>query len=999
MSIFDDVRRAIALSPHSTLESLGLEPQKKIDGEWTPIKCPLCTDSGGSASITQEGFIKCHQCGVKGDVFTWFGMKEALKPYDAAVMLAERLRVVRTVPKPGRLPYRMTEDVLAQAVHDLWTTPAAGVCRDFLAERKLADDPELLSKLGIGWIEGYIVFGQRDEGGMLKERFRTYTPNSLSPWRWTGRGTGGVSLWLTERPLRDRVLMLEGEWDVLTAILRLRLEDQGWTVVTWNGGASSGPSLADVPRGWRGKDVHLCYDNDVFQGPDYDNYWTNGKTNQSKNNTLLKNLLGKVAPTLREAGCAVWIRQIPIDPRVVWGGDFRDWVNGGGTDLTALPCYRFETLPPVVPRRQELEFDDLWNDHIGEPVKTRAQVSHVYSDDIVMPTTALLQCQLGQLPVCNACQGPRRFSNGVVPLAEHQEVLMLGVVHKDLENYILKHVVKRPKACPEARIATQEGQPASLWYATRSGVSDDTRQRTLPVVSLEPPSLSGEVEISGRVYSDSSSLAFYAETVVPLDRAEVDLTRTQVDLRRFACSRATETRHIDDYLDRRWRDISRHVTRVHGRRDVHVACELLFHSVAGLAIGGKVRRGWLDVALLGDTRSGKSMTMRGLIDWLQLGAIHSAVDNISRAGLIMGSDHHNNLKPGLLTKSHRKLLVLDEFHWLVNSRKLGDDHPMSWMQSARDDGRVHGIKIYGDRILPAKVRLMTISNWARSRKRSFAWPCEHLAWLYGSPETLSRLDFGLIVDGPPSQQTFDPVESNWTVDMARALVLRAWAMEPHQVILEKPAVELAFELAESCREQLSCDRVPLFTPEEKPYSILRIATAVANMCFSYPAEDVYSCVVQPVHVNWAFEWLWHTWTLSGYDKYSSATMSNTRPETVFAIEKLLTVTLRLDDPAQAARVLDIIMGGLHPTFDAPLLGLVVDADRYRFFSSAARINLMTPGRDADRGRLVLTDVAHDVAKRLADMARSDPEGYIHRFRQLSSWSTGGSLDIKPLMLG
>lgn len=1002
MTLFTDVKAAIRQSPDVVLRSLGLAVEHQISGDWTPVKCPLCADSGGSASATPEGFLRCHQCNTKLDVFAWVGQRDKQKPYAVAVSLAKQLGVElrKVARRSGRdMPPRMTEEVLEQATDALWSAPAAGVCRDFLAERKLDLDPPLLAELGVGWIAGHIIFALRERSGQLRERYRGYVPNSSHKWSWFGRGTGGVGLWLVNRPVRDRILMLEGEWDVLTALVRLRMEDAGWSVVTWTGGASSGPSASEIPKEWRSKDVHLCYDNDVFQGADYSKYWAKDSRGTQQTRHLLQNLLGKISPMLRDHGCTVWIRQVPIDPREVWGGDFRDWVDRGGKNVDDLPCFKFDTLPPLVPPRQDLDFDDLWEGHAGEQVRTRAQVSMIAGDDYVFPTIAILKCQQGQLPMCASCAAPRLFPDGIVSLHEYQEAVTLGIAHQDLEGYLLKHVIKRPKSCPEARLSTVEGKACSYWRAVRAGLSDDTRQRSLSVVSTEPPSLSGEVEISGRLYSHSSGVVFMADQVIPLDRAEVDLTSVDQDLKMRAPHGAVTTEQIDAYLDYRWRDISRSVTRVHGRRDIHVACELLFHSVTGINVGGKLRRGWLDVALLGDTRSGKSMTMRGLIDWLHLGAIHSAVDNISRAGLIMGADHRGMLRPGLMTKSHRKLLALDEFHWLVNARTLGEDHPMSWMQSARDDGRVHGIKIYGDRALPARVRLMTISNWAKSRKRAFVWPCEHLAWLYGSPETLSRLDFGLIVEGPPSQQEFDEVDPVWNVDLTKALVLRAWAMEPHQVVIEKEAETLAFDMAESCRSQLSYDRVPLYTPEEKPYSILRIATAVANICFSHLPADSYSCVVRPVHVHWACEWLWHTWTLSGYDRYSAAVLANSAPDSSFAIEKLLTIALGLDDPPQAARVLEILMGGVSPVHDAQLLGLVNDSDRHRFFSQGAKVNALTPGKDADRGRVVLTDVGHDVAKKLAELARDDPQTYVYRYKRLLAWSGKDALDIQPLRTG
>jgi hypothetical protein len=879
----------------------------------------------------------------------------------------------------------MTEDLLALSIHDLWGAAEAEFARDFLSLRKLSD-AGLLGDLGVGFINGYITFAQRDLDGLIQERYRGYKVDGHVKWQWFGSGTGGPGIWLAHRPALDRVLFLEGEWDVLTAMVRLRLHTEGWNVATWTAGASSSPTIHDIPKGWHGKEVHICYDNDVWQGTDYSNYiCKEGSGAINKTKALLRNLLERVCPVFRKANCPVFIRTVPIPPKEKLGADFRDWVDGGGKSLDGLPKLSFELVPPIREPEPYVKFDELWDSvMMGQRLSTRMAVSGIGGDDLVIPTQMRLRCQFNQLSSCSSCLAPRIVVDQIVDLTEYQEDVTLGLVNEDLQGHLLRHVLKRPRSCPEAQLSMVAGVPGSNWLGVRPGATDDTRQRACRVISHQAPSLSGEVGVTGVVHtSEDGKLIIHADKVTQFDKAEIDLSNVHLELQSMCPHWAKEVEDIDKYLDDRWRDISCNVTKVFGRRDVFVAVDLLFHSVTDFTIGGKMRRGWLDISLIGDTRTGKSQTLRGFSDWLGLGAVHSAVDNISRAGLIMGSDRQGMLRPGLMTKSHRKLLALDEFHWMVPNRRLGEDHPMSWLQSARDEGKVFGIKIYGDRVLPAKVRLATISNWANSRRRTFAYPCQHLLWLYGSPETLSRLDFGVTVEGPPSQDSLDEVPQQWTSTLAKSLVLRAWAQDAGQVKIDDNAIDLAFELAGLWSEMYAYDRLPLYTPEEKPYSILRIATAVANICFSSFDGDVYSVHVKEVHVRWAAEWLKKVWHTSQYDTFSRILEVKDEQETPFTLERFFLVSLGLSIPAEAIRILTSLQEPFSPR-DMDNLGIPPD-QRSVLMGRAMRANVFQRS-DSGNGLIELAAPAYEVVNRLIELATSDPDAFAERFNRLSNWT-------------
>src|SRR5690606_9768696 len=151
--------------------------------------------------------------------------------WTACKAIAEIAGVDISTPKTKHrsMPRRMTRDVLAQAVHELLEADHAQAARQFLAARGLYA-PRALAELGIGFCRGYLVFAQFTESGDLLERYRGYLPGGNPPWLWLGSGQQRSGLWPAQRApaAEDKILLLEGERDVLTALVRLRFHRQGW---------------------------------------------------------------------------------------------------------------------------------------------------------------------------------------------------------------------------------------------------------------------------------------------------------------------------------------------------------------------------------------------------------------------------------------------------------------------------------------------------------------------------------------------------------------------------------------------------------------------------------------------------------------------------------------------------------------------------------------------------------------------------------------------------
>lgn len=1016
---FTLVKEALPAQADAILAEFGIKHNRegtRLKGDWTTgFHCPLCSDKSGSASFTHQLYLKCHQCGAKADVFDWLGKHTGKKPWDLCKQLAERLQVKlpdvkRASAKQRGMPPRMTESVLQAAIHDLWDHKDAEPSRALLAERKL-DDPVLFAQLEIGWIKGWIVFTSRDERGTLLERYRGWNPgNPKLKWMWHGipSGTGGVGIWPspTKNPGREasKVMLLEGESDVLTALARLKLHEQDWLVCTWTAGATSCPQPKDIPRVIHGKPVYIGYDNDVFQGPDYASYYCETKAGKNPAHARqsleqrLRNLLQKVAPLFASLGCRVSLMQCPVDPREKFGGDFRDWVNGGGRNLSDWQTFPFEDLPDYGKLIIDLPFSEVFG-AVHKAVRTRVQVEAIARDDVTLSNVFEMKCEMGQHPACAQCPGARQFPDGLIDMQGFQRELVVGLEQQNVSDKIIKDVIQRPKGCPRIEVVPVDITNGSEWKGMLPGKVEDSTQRILHVFSPDPPSLSGEMEIEGVPYPNGrgNGVVFLADRVKQLDKAEVDLAPVMQELLAQCPANSDDLGAIDEFFAVRARDLSYHVTKIYGRQEIHIAHDLLMHSVLRAKLFGAVQRAWLDICVFGDTRTGKSLTFRRLLEFHQLGIHHTAVSNMSRAGLLMGASKDGLLKPGVLPRNNGKMVMLDEFHFLVQNSL--NEHPMSWMQSARDDGVASGVKIYGNRDLPAAVRLVTIANWMRNKRRNFQFDCEHLGALYGAPETLARLDFGLAINTQPSQLQLDSCEQFWTRERTRALILRAWSQDASQVFIEPDAEDFAKQCCIDWKDRYDAEQLPLFTPEEKSYSLLRIACAVANCVFSHPKHDPYSVHVRRVHVEWAANWLAHTWMLSAYDIYSYKRRESQEVVKIFEAERMLTVELNMDDPIIAISRLQAMLTPFGQSEVVTLTGKEINgAHNWLSRMLALHVFERVKEQNAYTVRYTLTRGGVQLLGNLIKLAEGDVAGWHERWKAMSSWSnalTGGKRSDDP----
>jgi hypothetical protein len=175
------------------------------------------------------------------------------------------------------------------------------------------------------------------------------------------------------------------------------------------------------------------------------------------------------------------------------------------------------------------------------------------------------------------------------------------------------------------------------------------------------------------------------------------------------------------------------------------------------------------------------------------------------------------------------------------------------------------------------------------------------------------------VDGDEAEKFQREVPHLWTKELVRVLILRAWAQTADQVHVSHAAWELARRYCEDWKD-VYCQEIPLFSGQEKAVSIIRIAIAVANLTFSHPKGDLYAVDVRECHVEWAAEWLEHTYELSGYRLYSLNESLKNNISAWWRVDKLIMVEMRLEQAEWAMRALQNLYGRFNKTVISAVLG-------------------------------------------------------------------------------
>lgn len=785
--------------------------------------CPLCEEPGQSATPSAsfnfgEGVFTCFsQCGGMS-VPTLVQMMKQDGDFEsprAAKTTTNGHRPPPDPPQPRALPsaarlQAFTERLLGNAQRLSFLRDKRGLTR------------KTIEKFGLGW-DGYrYTIPIYDDEGILVN-VRRYDPQAknandkMISW---ARGLGSRRLYGVDVLEEfDTVILVEGEMDMLIG------RQYGLPTLTNTGGATAWNNAYNEL--FAGKKVFVCYDCDDA-----------GRRGARK-----------VQAALRHTAAEVHVITLPL-PGV--GDDLTNFFVDHDRSVAEFytlmkqateQAYRSAALQSqrtAEPVAVSLEHT-MNPDYVDRPVSFTATIAGKTMPPHHMPRRLEFACNEGGGTRCSKC--PISGRNHLELDVPRNDPIALGLIGKN-EDARRKELLKYaglPPTCPDV-----EKEEIGV-YTVEELVLLPPADEQVGTVNKIDRKIYNVGEFASPVNAKASFVG--VNTTSPADgRAALftwqsELATSDIDTftmtsERYAALQAfwpqpgeTPLQKMRDIVN----DLEANVTRIYGRAALHMAYDLVWHSVQDFTFKGvDVGKGWLELLVVGDTRTGKSEAAKRLCHHYRAGVL-TTCEGATFAGLVGGVQKIADVwmvQWGVIPLNDRRLVVLDE------AGGLADKNILEQMSSVRSSGLAQINKIQS-RETHARTRLIWVMNPTDGNTvESYAnGAMDALRGLAKNPEDLARFDFALAVASSDVQaraiNTRRPprVRHRYTQKLCSDLVNWVWSRTRDQVRWEKGVENFVLEVAQDLGRRYIAEP-PLIQVENVRIKLARLAVAVAGRLFS-----------------------------------------------------------------------------------------------------------------------------------------------------------------------
>lgn len=693
-----------------------------------------------------------------------------------------------------------------------------------------------IKKWKIGWDpaqDAYTIPIRGSDGELVNIRFYQLDPTDDRRKIWSVAGHGEPVLYpINVLEENEQVVICEGEWDTLLTL------QSGFPAVTRTGAAKVWKDSWN-PQ-FEGKTVYICHDMD--------------EPGQLGN--------VKVAAALQDYADAVYIVPLPYPVVEKHGKDLTDyWLDGFNLgdfidlllDLTTGSPTDEEKPPPVDVR----VLDTLASDYFGKPMTIKATVAGKRKGTYLLPKVVEYTCTMDAGPQCQICPMLGYKGNTTRTVDSHDPLIlsMMDSSNEQLDKMLRNHV--GAQKCNQLEMENVQAQSVEILQVRPSmdtGGSTDHTTREIVSVDRHDTPTNTTVEIIGTVYPDprSQNNRFQAwevhktvndfETFVLKDQEAVKL------LLPFQSGPEGPAAKLYEIAD----ELASGVTHIYGRRLMHVIMDLTWHSVISFYFMGELqRKGWLDILIVGDTRTGKSYAAGQLAAWYQAGEVVSC-ESTSFAGVVGGLQQIGNkdwsITWGVIPLNDRRLVVLDEVSGLAVEE-------IAKMSSIRSSGTAEITKIDRD-TTHARTRLLWMGNPRNASMERFTYGVYAMEELIGNREDIARFDLAMSVrsddvDKWEINRQHDEESCAYTQEQCQTLLRWVWSRRPDQVIWRPGVEQLVLEMAVRLSEQF-IDDPPLIQAANVRYKLARVAVALAARTFSTD-RAFENIIVKREHVRGASE--------------------------------------------------------------------------------------------------------------------------------------------------
>lgn len=717
------------------------------------------------------------------------------------------------------------------------------------------------------WEHGRIALPVRDKEGKLRN-LRLYTNKTAPDFKMvnyvanrkeeTEKGYGKpVRLYPLHWFIRegwDHVVLVEGEWDAL--LLNQYLQEMGLT----NWGALSGTHgantfLPEWLRYFRGKHIYLCLDCDDA-----------GKTAMQQHAT--KYLLPMIKEGLVESARIV---NLPLEGSKESKdiGDYFLKCKFTGENFVEL-CCKSDLLVIGGVDEDEAATKPMMVTNLVEAIKNRD-----YIDKRIQVPLSISGSTTGTF---HAIRDFRIYDclhdkEKDTCCQEGEEILSIPYGHplyiescNEKEVSILHRIAcswcsrdGKCKVAPIKKVVMQQffaTQVVNRWKseASEDGSTMRNAQELLqvPMFLLQPPD-NMQVEPKSylatgfvRTHPKTNAASLFVEKMTQVDDDYKKFTVETPENRRLL-KILKEEYNVDKILD----EITKGVTQIYDSDDVLYAVLLSYLTPLHFNFNGRKIRGWMNVAILGDSGTGKSATYQRISDWINLGDLFSILSG-TRTGLLYAVTQKARewqVSVGRYVTASGTIMAIDEADKAVKEdlQKMAIAMHTGWLEVNQVASGGYWTQTRAIFILNPKKRgeATTLSD--------FPYGCDALRECF-DPMFIRRLDLAIFAMGRSSHELYnqratDAVNISLTAKMFRTLVYWAWTRTPSQIEWTEDATMRCLGQAERMSRLFGdTDQVPLVNPQDFREKLARISTAYAILCCSF-TPDYNGLVVLPHHVD------------------------------------------------------------------------------------------------------------------------------------------------------
>lgn len=730
-------------------------------------------------------------------------------------------------------------------------------------------------QIGYDFETGCIVIPIRNEQGKLINA-RLYNPNGQPKMRWLVPGLTGNFLFPYTGIQEDNLILVEGETKVIT------LRGLGFNAVS---GTVSGTSPVPAGNWYRMRNITVLKDED-----------TEGERAASKSINIMRTFANEIKLALlpnfdgKQKGADICdyvthlMKQNNSFESLVY--ETRNLLEQAEVVASQSTIYDVESIPVSF---TNLLGSERYNQKLSFVAKVSARSEKRYMGvtrfDVNCPGRGHAYC-------FNCIMSQRYEGHGEFWLDRRAPDQLRMIATNDAGRIdAAKRIVGIPSQCPSCDMTPLEWvgyEPTEISasfneHEENNEVTDAERHRREAYFIVNPETKIEEnrdYAFTGFLYSDprTQSGLVVIDTALPLSTTAERFVMSDFIAQRLKPlqpKNQNDAADVINMLNARATDLSDSVTGIKGRLDMHLAMSLVWHSAIAFHIGTqKVNRGWLELLILGDTRSGKSVAFRSLCQHYNVGTL---VDcrNQTTAGLLgavntSSVSGERYITAGLLPQNDKGVVGLDE----MEGERQGHVALLEQLASMRSEGIVRITKA-AQAQYRARVRLVCMANPGKGLliHETGKTGAELILQLIPQPENIARFDAALAVSQieVTSEQINEKnglTEPIFSQEAQRLLLMWVYSRKSDQINFTEGAQEY-IKIASSAMCEKYDSSLPLVESSDQKNRIAKWAVAIAGYLFSSD-ETLENIVVTQAHVIAAhrlLEFFFDKYAM-GYDRFS-----------------------------------------------------------------------------------------------------------------------------------